>query len=144
MTSASGEKRVVVGVDGSPHSMVALGAAIEEAQLRGANLKVVYAFPAMVSFWGSTAHEYYPQVEKDAHEKFEEWFAQAPSMEGIEVERTILPGNPSEVLIDESQSADLLVIGSRGRGGFRGMLMGSVSMHCAQGAHCPVLIVRGA
>jgi nucleotide-binding universal stress UspA family protein len=65
-------------------------------------------------------------------------------MDDLDVERSLVPGNPSEVLVDESRGASLLVVGARGRGGFRGMLLGSVSIHCVQQAHCPVVVVREA
>ena len=63
-------------------------------------------------------------------------------MDGLEVTHTVVPGNPAEVLVGESQAATMLVVGSRGHGSFRGMLLGSVSIHTAQLAHCPVLVVR--
>jgi nucleotide-binding universal stress UspA family protein len=133
---------IVVGVDGSSESAAALSWAIDEARLRQARLNIVHAFPALVSFFGSTAHEYYPQVEKEAHERFDAILAAAPSMEGLEVAHSVVPGNPAEVLVDESKEATMVVVGSRGHGSFRGMLLGSVSIHTAQLAHCPVLVVR--
>jgi nucleotide-binding universal stress UspA family protein len=133
---------IVVGVDGSPEAAAALAWAIDEARLRQARLNIVHAFPALVSFFGTTAHEYYPQVEKEAHERFDAILAAAPSMDGLEVAHTIVPGNPAEVLVGESKGATMLVVGSRGHGSFRGMLLGSVSIHSAQLAHCPVLVVR--
>jgi nucleotide-binding universal stress UspA family protein len=143
MSTASGDSAViVVGVDGSAESAAALSWAVDEARLREARLNIVHAFPALVSFFGQTAHEYYPQVEKDAHEQFDAVLAAAPPMDGLEVTHTLLPGNPAEVLVNESEGATLLVVGSRGHGGFRGMLLGSVSIHCTQLAHCPVLVVR--
>jgi nucleotide-binding universal stress UspA family protein len=60
----------------------------------------------------------------------------------VDVEWLAVPGNPSEVLIDASEGATLLVVGSRGVGGFRGLLMGSVSTQCVHHSHCPVLVVR--
>jgi nucleotide-binding universal stress UspA family protein len=133
---------IVVGVDGSPEAAAALAWAIDEARLRQARLTIVHAFPALMSFFGTTAHEYYPQVEKEAHERFDAILAAAPSMDGLEVVHTIVPGNPAEVLVGESKGATMLVVGSRGHGSFRGMLLGSVSIHTAQLAHCPVLVVR--
>jgi nucleotide-binding universal stress UspA family protein len=143
MSTDSGNAAViVVGVDGSRESAAALSWAIDEARLRQARLDIVHAFPALMSFFGTTAHEYYPQVEKDAHERFDAILAAAPSMDGLDVAHTVVPGNPAEVLVDKSKGATLLVVGSRGHGSFRGMLLGSVSIHAAQLAHCPVLVVR--
>jgi nucleotide-binding universal stress UspA family protein len=63
-------------------------------------------------------------------------------MDGIEVDSSVLPGLAAEVLIDASKGAGLLVVGSRGKGGFEGLILGSVSAKCAQRAHCSVLIAR--
>jgi nucleotide-binding universal stress UspA family protein len=143
MSTASGDQRVVVvGIDGSPESGTALSWAIEEARLRRARLNIVHAFPALVSFFGSTASEYYPQVEKEAREQFDAMLAAAPLVTDLETTHTLVPGNPAEVLVRESEGATMLVVGSRGHGGFRGILLGSVSTHCTQLAHCPVLVVR--
>jgi nucleotide-binding universal stress UspA family protein len=66
----------------------------------------------------------------------------APSIEGLKVEWLAVPGNPSEVLIEASRGAVLLVVGSRGVGGFMGLMMGSVSTQCVHYSHCPVLVIR--
>ena len=58
------------------------------------------------------------------------------------MEAKVSYGHPAEVLIDESADADLLVVGHRGHGGFAGMHIGSVSIHCVNAAHCPVTVVR--
>ena len=134
--------KVVVGVDGSAHAARALAWAVEEARLRALTLRVIYAFPAMLSLVGSTAHEYYPQVEQEAEQVFERVLAAMPDTTGLRVERVLAPGSPAKVLIEASRDADLLVVGSRGLGEFRGMLLGSVSMHCTLHAFCPVLVVR--
>ncbi len=63
-------------------------------------------------------------------------------MDDLDVERILVGGNPAEVLVDASRGANLLVLGSHGRGRFRGMLLGSVSIHCVQQAHCAVVVVR--
>jgi len=143
MSTDSGKGRVVVGIDGSPHSQVALTWAIEEARLRGLGLRIIHAFPALVTYWGSTSSEYYPKEEAGARKMFDETLAAAPAMDDLDVEATMVPGNPSEVLIEASRRATVVVVGSRGRGGFTGMLLGSVSVHVANQAHCPVLVVRG-
>jgi nucleotide-binding universal stress UspA family protein len=61
---------------------------------------------------------------------------------GLEVERVVLEGPPALMLVEAAEEADLLVVGSRGYGGFTGLLLGSVSQQCAHHAHCPVVIVR--
>jgi nucleotide-binding universal stress UspA family protein len=65
-----------------------------------------------------------------------------PDTDTVEVERRVVEGRPAAVLVDESQGADLLVVGSRGHGGFTGLLLGSVSQQCAHHAACPVVIVH--
>ncbi len=140
-TPASGE-RIVVGVDGSAHSAKVLRWAIDEARLRGSTLRVIYAFPALVSLVGGTAHEYYPQVEKEADQVLDQVLADLPAEEQARLERVLVPGNPAKVLIEASADAGLLVVGSHGRGEFRGMLLGSVAQHCVQHASCPIVVVR--
>jgi nucleotide-binding universal stress UspA family protein len=142
MTDAP-KPRIVVGVDGSALADSALEFGIEEARLRGASLQVTYAYPALGSaLTGSTGRDYYEQVENDARELLQGLVAKAPSTEGVEVEWVAVPGNPSEVLIEASKEAVLLVVGSRGVGGFMGLVMGSVSTQCVHYSHCPVLVVR--
>jgi|ERR1039458_10305517 nucleotide-binding universal stress UspA family protein len=134
---------IVVGVDGSPLSRNALEFAIEEAQLRHAHLHVTYAYPVMERpVTGSTGKDYYDQVEAEAREFLEGIMSKAPSTDGLEVEWLAVPGNPAEVLIEASRGAALLVVGSRGVGGFKGLMMGSVSTQCVHHSHCPVLVVR--
>jgi nucleotide-binding universal stress UspA family protein len=135
--------RIVVGVDGSPLSMNALEFAIEEAQLRHGHLHVTYAYPVMErAVTGSTGKDYYEEVEADAREFMKGLMAKAPKTDGLELEWLAVPGNPAEVLIEASRGAALLVVGSRGVGGFLGLMMGSVSTQCVHHSHCPVLVVR--
>lgn len=134
---------IVVGIDGSPLSETALGFAIEEARLRHAALHVTYAYPVLASaLTGSTGNDYYEQVESEAKTFLQGIVEHAPASEGVNVTWLAVPGNPSEVLIEASREATLLVIGSRGVGGFLGLLMGSVSTQCVHYSHCPVLVVR--
>jgi nucleotide-binding universal stress UspA family protein len=134
---------IVVGVDGSDASKNALEFAIEEARLRQATLKVTYAYPVIdrpVS--GSTGKDYYEQVEVDAKAFIQSLMNSAPATDGVDAQWLGVPGNPAEVLIEASREATILVVGSRGVGGFMGLLMGSVSNQCVHHSHCPVLVVR--
>jgi nucleotide-binding universal stress UspA family protein len=134
---------IVVGVDGSAPATNALEYAIEEAQLRKAALHVVYAYTVMASrVTGTTGKDYYDQVEAEAKEFLQGIVTAAPPVGDLKVEWLAAPGNPAEVLIGASEGATLLVVGSRGVGGFRGLLMGSVSTQCVHHSHCPVLVVR--
>ena len=134
---------IVVGVDGSPASSNALEFAIEEAQLRHAELHITYAYPAIERHvTGSTGKDYYEQIEAGAKEFIQGMMNSAPATEGLVVQWLGVPGNPAEVLIDASRDATILVVGSRGVGGFMGLLMGSVSTQCVHHSHCPVLVVR--
>ena len=119
MTDAKSPSLIVVGVDGSPLAETALQYAIEEARIRHADLHVTYAYPVMASpLTGSTGKDYYEQVEAEAKEFMQRIIAAAPSVDGVKVEWSAVPGNPSEVLIEASRGAALLVVGSRGVGGF--------------------------
>ena len=132
---------IVVGVDQSAAAKEALRFALEEARLRRASLRVVHA----TGPFGS-----YPSLAVDVsavHQAAEELIEHATSeaiseTDGVEIERRVVEGAPGLVLVDESRSADLLVVGSRGHGGFAGLLLGSVSQQCAHHAECPVVIVH--
>ena len=135
--------RIVVGFDGSDHSARALDLAIEEARLRQATLEVVYAYVVPV-YW--TAPQYpveLPQVEDDiireAEALVDKAAADVPS--GVEVKRVIARGPAAHVLLEAAEGADLLIVGSRGRGGFRGLLLGSTSHQLVTHAPCPVVVV---
>ena len=142
MDTDSDRDKIVVGIDGSPGAARALAWALQEARLRGCALQVVYSFPALVSYAGTTAHEFYPQVAKEAEQVFEQALADLPGLAEVPLERTLVSGSPAGHLVDASRGAALLVVGSRGLGGFRDMLLGSVSTHCMHHAHCPVVVVR--
>ena len=142
MGNSSGQKQIIIGIDGSAGARAAVEWALAEARLRGAGLRIIYAFPALVSIFGTTAHEHYPEAQAEAEQQFEEMLATVPPMDDLEVQRTLIAGNPAEVLVEASREASLLVVGSRGVGGFRGLMVGSVSMQCISHAHCPVVVVR--
>jgi nucleotide-binding universal stress UspA family protein len=140
---------VVVGVDHSEGAKAALAFAAEEAQLRGATLRVVHAW--QYGYVGYTGFEgAVPTVRVDLHELRRAAEAALDDtvretlrdFDGAEIEQRAVEGAPSSVLIEESRDADLLVVGSRGPGGFAQLLLGSVSQQCANHAECPVAIVR--
>ena len=140
---------IVVGVDQSEGAKAALRFALEEAKLRQATLRVVHAW--QYGYIGATGLEgSYPALGGDIKELHdvaetaldETLRAEIPATDSVEIKRRVVEGRPAAVLIDESKGADLLVVGSRGHGGFTGLLLGSVSQQCAQHAACPVVIVR--
>jgi nucleotide-binding universal stress UspA family protein len=135
---------IVVGVDGSPGAQAALRFAIEEAKLRSSNLRVVMAWhiPPMAYGGGFAPAVDARDFEDSARAVVEDALsAVAEETRGVEIERAIRSGQGAEVLVEEASGADLLVVGSRGHGGFAGLLLGSVSQQCAHHARCPVVIV---
>jgi nucleotide-binding universal stress UspA family protein len=144
--------RIVVGVDGSPGSRGALAWALEEARLRGAVLRAVHAW--MLPFVPAASSGFVPAVVRDeaevetfeqlAREALDETLAEVVGDEhaGLAIERELVQARAAEALVAASRDADLLVVGSRGLGGFKELLLGSVSHQCALHAACPVVIVR--
>jgi len=131
-------RHIVVGVDGSAASAAALRHAGELAEQFNADLTVVTAWHFPATFTGNLAG-YDP--ERDALTILDD--AVRTNLDDAVQQRTrrVTPsGAAALALIDASRDADLLVVGSRGRGGFSGLLLGSVSAHCAAHALCPVLV----
>ncbi|WP_406036551.1 universal stress protein [Micromonospora sp. NBC_00898] len=133
---------VVVGVDGSESSLRALGFAVERAEQRDVPLRVVRVWEPPGERWVP------PDFDPDeatateraaAEEELARWPETFPD---VEVDLRVAPGNPAALLVEASREAQLVVVGSRGRGGLRGMLLGSVSQQLLQHAHCPVAVVR--
>lgn len=139
---------VVVGVDHSDGAKAALRFALEEARLRQATLRAVHAWQyAYVGAPGIERALTYGGADAEALRSAAEAALDATLQEvgadsGVEIERRVVQGAPAAVLVDESRGADLLVVGSRGLGGFAQLLLGSVSHQCAHHAECPVVIVR--
>jgi nucleotide-binding universal stress UspA family protein len=135
--------RIVVGVDGSPSSVAALRFAASEAALRGAGVLAIYALEVPTVPWPGLTGVVGTALE-EANRVFghavEEAFAGAPP--SVPFERRVEERAPAEALIEAASDADLLVVGSRGRGGFAGLLLGSVGQQVAHHAPCPVAIVR--
>ncbi|MBS2966789.1 universal stress protein [Actinocrinis puniceicyclus] len=133
---------IVVGVDGSESSIDALRWAALQAKRTDARLQAISAWQYPGGYgWVPDFSEL--DFEAEAQKGLDDTVARALGAEpDVPVTTRVIEGNAAIVLIDASQGADLLVVGSRGHGAFAGMLLGSVSQHCAQNASCPVLIVR--
>jgi nucleotide-binding universal stress UspA family protein len=141
MSDSLGGGTVVVGVDGSEPSIEALRQGAAMAQALGSTVTAVACWRYPPAYDNFVALEWSP--EKDAAQMLEEALGRAygdnrPA--GLRSE--VRQGHPASVLIDESAHADMLVVGSRGLGGFAGLLLGSVSAAVTAHAHCPVLVVR--
>jgi nucleotide-binding universal stress UspA family protein len=138
--------KIVVGVDGSDGSREALRWAFTEATLRNDALEVVivWQYPITASLPTFGAMTTPGDFETDARSTLltildnEGINAESP----IPVSTLVAEGNPARALLDASDSADLLVVGSRGHGGFAGVLVGSISQQCVHHAKCPVVVVH--
>jgi nucleotide-binding universal stress UspA family protein len=145
--SASAET-IVVGVDGSEGGAAALEFAAGEAAFRGARLRIVSAWQIPVAVYGAG---FAPPPDSEALDAFrvgaekvaDDAFAAAkelqPSLEG---EALAVQGHPADVLLEQASDAALIVVGRRGLGGFRSLLLGSVSQQVVQHATCPVVVVN--
>jgi nucleotide-binding universal stress UspA family protein len=143
--------RVLVGVDGSDSSRAALAMAVDEAFRIGAEVEAVATY-VEADYWTDltsivipTVEEIRSEVEQRTRRLIDEVLAERrdrgePSVAAVRTE--VVEGSAAEVLVQRARSADLLVVGSRGRGAFRGLLLGSVALHCAIHAPCPVMVVH--
>ncbi|MGW7364270.1 universal stress protein [Streptomyces sp. NPDC054841] len=135
--------RVVVGVDGSPSSHEALRWAVRHAGLIGATVEAVEAYELPGAHgWSAPMVDAGFDAEVARESLAEEIRNVLGDSGGSQVRQVLLRGNPVEALVKASEGAELLVVGSRGRGGFARVLLGSVSQQCALYATCPVVIVR--
>ena len=136
--------RIVVGVDGSDLSRRVLAFAFEEARRRGDRLLAVHAYTVPV-YWGvpefGAVVPPQPPEEAvaDAEALLDRVLADMP--DDVEVERLVTQGPASAVLLETAEDADLLIVGSRGHGGFVGLLLGSTSHQVVTHAPCPVVVV---
>jgi nucleotide-binding universal stress UspA family protein len=129
--------RIVVGVDGSESAMRALDWAASEAERSGAVLDVQTAYePGYVFVTKDEIQHCMDELVKEAAARV------AKLAPGVATTSGTHEMKPAEALIEASEGADLLVVGSRGLGGFKGLLLGSVSEQCSHHAGCPVTIVR--
>jgi nucleotide-binding universal stress UspA family protein len=138
--------RVVVGVDGSEPSRLALAWALSEAARRRAELVVLHAvdYGQLVTPFGPPVHVDREELEKSSRLLLEEMLRGLPPDAGSPRSMALVAATTGAVraLLEAAHDADLLVVGARGRGGFRGLLLGSVSRQCVDHAPCPVVVVR--
>jgi nucleotide-binding universal stress UspA family protein len=135
-------KRIVVGVDGSDHGNAALRWAVDEAKAHAAEIIAVFAWQMpLIGIPGAFDRE---EMEKLCMKFLEETVAAVVPAPQAPITRLVAHGDVSASLIEAAKNADadMLVLGSRGRGGFAGLKLGSVSSECVQHAACPVVIIK--
>ncbi|WP_371477471.1 universal stress protein [Kitasatospora sp. NBC_00315] len=143
--SSGGNQRIVVGMDGSPASENALRWAIAQARLTGGTVQAVTAweYPAFYGWVGAVPVSDGFDPQELATRTLAETVAEVAGAEPpVKVSQAVIPGNPARVLLDAAEGAALLVVGSRGLGGFSGAVLGSVSRHLTEHAPCPVVVIR--
>lgn len=136
-------RRIVVGVDGSPSSRAALRWAVRQAALTGSAVDAVTAWRDPAAYLGYgwlVADSSYAEL---AAKTLADTVENTKRGSNVSVRQLVVPGHPAAVLTEAARGADLLVVGRRGHGGFPGLLLGSVSQHCAQRSPCPAVIIPG-
>jgi nucleotide-binding universal stress UspA family protein len=143
--TAAVKGRIVVGVDDSRGARTALAWALRWAEREQAEVDVVLAYDSQLA-WIDVDSDYEAQWLENARTKAEATLRRivddtVTGEEQIAVHQVVEEGAPAQVLLDRAKDADLVVVGTRGRGGFAGLLLGSVSQRCAQHSPCPVAVV---
>jgi nucleotide-binding universal stress UspA family protein len=138
---------IIVGIDGSAHSRRALEWAISEAAIRHAPLTVVTVPQPAGGYWATAYQqdldtaEHAAKMAREEAESVLDKLGAGSRPPSVTVQAVI--GLPGEELLNAAQDADMIVLGCRGAGGFRKLLMGSVSVHVTHHAHCPVTVIPG-
>jgi nucleotide-binding universal stress UspA family protein len=132
---------VLVGIDGSPASELATAIAFEEASLRRVDLIALHAWTefGVGDFLGMNWLEMKSSEDAALAQRLAGWQENYPD---VQVRRLVICDHPARVLVEHSEEAQLVVVGSHGRGGFAGMLLGSVSAAVVQSARMPVIVAR--
>jgi nucleotide-binding universal stress UspA family protein len=132
--------RIVVGIDGSPHSDEALRWAIQVAEARDGEVTAVFAWQLpFLSFPGAFDKD---ELERASKEFIVENVSRVVKTPPVPLLTVVAEGDPAAALIEASKGANLLVVGTRGRSPWAGLLLGSVSQRCAAGAPVPVVLVK--
>jgi len=138
---------IIVGIDGSANSETALEWAVQEAAIRQVPLRVITIFRQAVSHWGAGPVTY-PQdnavamrAREAAQDATDKALAHAGDARPNSVTVEAVSGIPAEELVNASKDADMIVMGSRGAGGFARLLLGSVGSQVVHHAHCPIVII---
>ena len=139
-------RRIVVGVDGSPGSKTALRWALAQARISGAAVQAVAAWqdPVVYDGWVPTPADG-DAIAASTKTILTNTVAEVTGTGGqpVDVRVAVAEGPAAQVLMTAAEGAELLVVGSRGRGGFAGMVLGSVSQHCVQHPPCAVAVIPG-
>jgi nucleotide-binding universal stress UspA family protein len=132
--------RIVVGVDGSDHSNEALRWALKEAECHSGMVTAVLSWQVpFLSFPGAFDRDELEKVYKNFLIETVSAIAPTPA---VPLETLVAEGDPTEAMVEASKGANLLVLGTRGRSAFAGLLLGAVSQGAAATAHCPVVLVK--
>ncbi len=139
-------KHIVVGVDGSPGSVAALSWAVDLAAQTGAEVEAVTSWEltyGWIDGYAPDVERWAEEAQRTATARLEQAVSAVtpPGGAQVAVARTVVEGPPAQALLDAAKDADVLVVGSRGRGGFAGLLLGSVSQQCVHHARVPVVVV---
>jgi nucleotide-binding universal stress UspA family protein len=140
----AGAREIVVGVDGSPSSRCALQWAARQARLTGARVRAIIAWSIPVSYGPVPIPQVWVDWEHIARTTLQEAVRQALDADAAaSVVTEVIEGGAASVLLVAAKDAELLVVGSRGHGGFAGLLLGSTAQNVTTHARCPVLVVHG-
>jgi nucleotide-binding universal stress UspA family protein len=138
-------RNIVVGVDGSEPARRALSWAVDEAKIRGCEVVAIYAWTYPIvppSIDGVIAPLPDFEIEEEAKGVLDREIKEVTGgSDEVKIQRRFVRKHPVTALLSASESADMLVIGSRGLGGFSGLMLGSVGQQCVHHAYCPVVIV---
>jgi nucleotide-binding universal stress UspA family protein len=134
---------IVVGFDLSAHAEITMAYAMEQARVRGASVKAVHAWqlpisPAMVEYADLTQ----AALEAESHAASQALVPWRERYPGVPLEEVLVPGHPVPAIVEAAESADLVVVGSRGHGGLLATVLGSVGQGVLHGVSCPVAVVR--
>ncbi|HYK32024.1 MAG TPA: universal stress protein [Streptosporangiaceae bacterium] len=132
--------RIVVGIDSSPHSIAALHWALRHAERLSGEVLALFCW--QMPFYGVPGGFNRDELEERAKALLRQTVAVAAPDPSVPLLTVVAEGDPTEALIEASKNANLLVVGTRGRSQFAGLMLGSVSQGCSAHAYCPVVLVK--